>query len=164
MRPVRVLVALIALALTATLSTAPSATARVEARPGATAGAVGAVSAVTSARAETIEVTAEVVKRRLAPDRPKRLVLQGQVTPAKGPVYIQRATRCVRGACTEPEHFNFRFYRKVFLDKGAYRAVIDAPPTLRGWLWRAKVGTTYSEIWQTCTKRPQQNCTVPTRR
>ncbi|MCW2814698.1 MAG: hypothetical protein JWN84_2153 [Nocardioides sp.] len=153
MRSPRLVVAAIAVALTASMtSVAPSATARIDPRP-----APAAAAAPTVERAAAITITSRVVKRRMAPDRPKRLVFQGTVTPAKGPVYIQRATRCNRAvtAC------NFTFYRKVFLKKGAYAAVIAAPPTQRGWVWRAKVKTSYSKWWVTCTKRPLQDCTVP---
>jgi hypothetical protein len=151
-RSPRILVAVLALAMTASLPFAPSpASARVDSRP-----AVGLHQSDVSQRA-AVTITAKVVKRRVKPNRPKQLVFQGTVTPAKGPVYIQKATRCSKAERT----CNFRFYKKVFLKNGAYQAVIGAPPTQRSWLWRAKVGTSYSKIWQTCTKRPLQDCNIP---
>lgn len=153
MRSTRILVAILGLALMASMAfTASSASAREEARP-----AAGPQRADTQQRAEEIEVTSKVVKKRVRPNRPKQLVFQGTVVPAQGPVYIQKATRCNR----EKRTCNFTFYRKVFLKKGAYQSVIGAPPGLRSWLWRAKVKTTYSEIWQTCTKRDSQSCKIP---
>ncbi|MDO9457773.1 hypothetical protein [Nocardioides sp.] len=153
MRSPRIVVAVLALALTASMAfTASSASARVDSWPGA-----DAQRSSVSERAAAITVTSRVIKKRLKANRPKQLVFVGKVTPAKGPVYIQKATKCNRdkGTC------NFKFYRKVFLKKGAYQAVIDAPPTQRSWLWRAKVKTSFSEVWQTCTKRPKQNCKIP---
>lgn len=152
MRSPRIVIAILALALTTSMSfTASSASARVDART-----APVAAKASTSERA-AVKVTAKVVKIRLAPNRPARLVIKGKVTPAQGPVYIQRATKCnkAQGTC------NFKFFRKVFLKKGRYQTVIGAPGTRRSWLWRAKVKSSYSDIWQTCTKRPTQSCTVP---
>lgn len=146
-------VAALALALSASTAFAPSqASARVDSRP-----AVGVQEASAGERAAAVTVSARVVKVRVKPNRPKQLVLRGTVNPAQGPVYIQKATKCDRAKRT----CNFKFYRKVFLKKGAYQAVIGAPPTQRSWVWRAKVKTSYSTIWQTCTKRPTQNCKIP---
>ncbi len=157
MRLLRIVIAALALALTASMALAPSsASARVDGRQVVEAQKAGTTQAGVSERA-AITVTARVVKRRLKPNRPKQLIIQGTVSPAQGPVYIQKATKCSKAKRT----CNFKFYRKVFLKKGAYQAVIDAPRTQRSWLWRAKVKNTYSTIWQTCTKRPTQNCKIP---
>jgi hypothetical protein len=154
MRSPRILVAIIGLTLIASMTLTPSsASARDEARPAAGARKAAASQAVVA----PIVITSKVVKKRLQPDRPRQLVFQGAVNPPKGPVYIQRATRCNR----ENRTCNFTFYRKVFLKKGRYQAVIGAPAGQRSWLWRAKVKSSYSESWQTCTKRPKQNCKVP---
>ncbi|WP_148613666.1 hypothetical protein [Nocardioides rubriscoriae] len=163
MRSLRILVAVLALALTVSMALVPSqASARVDSRPApgvqqAGVEKAGVEKAGASERAADITVTARVVKRRIKANRPKQLVLVGTVTPAQGPVYIQKATKCDKATRT----CNFKFYRKVFLKKGSYQAVIDAPPTLRSWLWRAKVKTSFSTIWQTCTRRPEQSCKIP---
>jgi hypothetical protein len=163
MRSPRIAIVVLALALAASMSFTSSASARVspsDASPAATPAALGApVAARTSARAaEDIRVGAKIVKRRVRPGGPKRLVLTGAVVPSQGPVYIQRATKCNRakGTC------NFKFYKKRYLKKGRYTAIVGAPPTLRGWVFRAKVKNSYSEAWITCTRRPAQDCKLPT--
>jgi hypothetical protein len=154
MRSPRIVVAILAMAMTASMAfTASSASARVDARPD-----IASQKAATSERAAAaITITSRVVKKRVRPGGPKKLVFQGKVTGAKGPVYIQKATKCNK----QKRVCNFKFFRKVYLKAGAYHAVVGAPRSVRSWLWRAKVKNTYSEIWQTCTKRPTQECKIP---
>ncbi|MEO9323023.1 hypothetical protein ABFT23_05995 [Nocardioides sp. C4-1] len=152
MRSPRIVVAVLALALAAMLALTPSgATAREVAR--------GDLLQVAPAQADPapVVVGARVVEKRVRKKGPKRLVMVGKVVPAKGPVYIQRATKCNKATST----CNFKFYKKVFLKKGGYQAVIEAAPKLRAWVWRAKVKASFSEVWMTCTKRPSQECKLP---
>ena len=168
MRSPRTTVAVLALALAASMGLSPSsASARVDlgatdARPSADRVAVS-TSFDSGERAAAITVTAKVVKRRLRPNGPRRLVLQGAVNPPKGPVYIQRGTKCNRTKTEQTGTLvcNWKFYRKTFVKQGRYAAGIDAPSRLRGWTWRAKVKKTVSEPWVTCTRRPGQECKVP---
>jgi hypothetical protein len=161
MRSPRSIFAVLALALAASMALVPSSSTARPAAPEAAAPAAERVLAgdAVSKRAE-IFVGARVVKRRLRPGTPRQLMLVGIVRPRKGPVNIQRATSCSRQTRT----CNFRYFKTVPLRDGRYRAVIDAPPRLRGWVWRAKVGNNVSEAWVTCTKRPAQRCQIPYRR
>lgn len=156
MRSPRILVPVLALLLAVTAAlTASSPTAAAPA-----AGASGASHAShTSQRvaADEIAITSRIIRKRLKPNRPKQLLLVGTVEPRKGPVWIQRATKCSRKTRT----CNFTFYAKRYLHQGRYQIVIDAPPRQRSWLWRAKVKESYSPEWQTCTKKPDQNCRIP---
>lgn len=101
------------------------------------------------------------IRSRLVFKANDKIFLRGAVNPPSGPVFIQRATRCDRdqGTC------NFQPFRKVFLnDAGQYKAPIAAPPTRRGWVWRAQVKQSFSRSWLTCTKpRNAQDkpCRVP---
>ncbi|WP_340540828.1 hypothetical protein [Nocardioides sp. GXZ039] len=106
-------------------------------------------------------ITSRVVKRRL-PKGGKGLFFVGSVEPSQGPVYIQRATKCNK----ETNTCNFKFYKRKYLKNGRYEARIEAPPKLRGWMWRARVGNSYSDQWVTCTKTDRQveqnkNCKIP---
>ncbi|QCW49754.1 hypothetical protein FE634_03825 [Nocardioides dongxiaopingii] len=151
MRCSRLVTVLLALVLAALLPTAAPA--------GATT-AGGPAAARVAAADDPITITSKVVSRDGR--RKKGLFLVGKVTPSEGPVYIQRATRCSR----ETNSCNFRLYRKKYLKQGRYEAKIAAPPTRRGWMWRARVGTSYSDAWVTCTKTPRQaeagkDCKIP---
>lgn len=169
MRSPRIVFAVLTLALTASMGLSPtSASARVpgpDSRPSAEAvpALAGPTSARSSQKAAPFTVSAKVVKRRVRPGGPRRLVLQGAVNPPQGPVYIQRGTKCNKQKSIEANKLvcNWKFYRKTFLKKGRYAAVIDAPPRLRAWVWRAKVKPVVSEPWMTCTKRKSQQCKVP---
>jgi len=155
MRSPRMLVAVVAVALTATIATTPSrAGAEVDTRPAAVS-----QKADTSERAST-SITAKVVKIRPAANKPANLYLTGKVYGAKGDgkVSIQVATACdkAKGTC------NFRYYRTTRLNSANnYKGQISAPPTRRSYLWRARIGTATSDIWQTCTKRSDQTCQIP---
>jgi hypothetical protein len=156
MRSPRIVVAAIAVAVTATMATAPStASAQVE-----THRTVAVQKADTAPRAAT-SITAKVVKIRPAANKPAKLYLTGRVYGAKGDgkVSIQVATLCdkAKGTC------NFRYYRTARLNSsGVYKGQISAPPTRRSYLWRARIGTATSDIWQTCTKRTdQKTCQIP---
>ncbi|WP_170219478.1 hypothetical protein [Nocardioides litoris] len=161
MRSARPLIALLALALAASLGLAPAGAQASVARGAAVSGAdradLGSVSGRTDARLATT-VTAKVVKKRVRPNGPRVLVIKGAVSPlGVGPVKIQRATKCNKATKT----CNFKFYRKKALKNGRYEVVIDAPNRLRGWVWRAKVGSALSNAWLTCRKRPTQECKIP---
>ncbi|WP_134765463.1 hypothetical protein [Nocardioides sp. 1609] len=151
MRSSRLVTVLLALVLAALVPAVPSAGATPAGEPAA---------ARAGAADDPITITSKVVSRNSR--KKKGLFLVGKVTPSEGPVYIQRATRCSR----ETNSCNFRLYRMKYLEQGRYEAKIAAPPTRRGWMWRARVGTSYSDTWVTCTKTPRQaeagkNCKIP---
>jgi hypothetical protein len=163
MRPARTFIAVLALALAASMALVPSSSSArlTSARTAAPAAERAPLSTGTSARAESAaaRIGARVVKRRLNPGGPRQLMLVGAVRGAKGPVNIQRALSCNRRTRT----CNFKYFKTVPQRQGRYQAVIDAPPRLRGWVWRAKIGNATSEAWVTCTKRPAQQCQIPYR-
>lgn len=92
-----------------------------------------------SARAAT-KIGIKIVKKR------GKLILLGNVQPPKGPVNIQKATNCTsRGVC------NFKSYRTVGVKNGRYQVRVYAPKH-GSWAWRARVGSTKSDTWVTCTR------------
>ncbi|GAA5145077.1 hypothetical protein GCM10023340_13790 [Nocardioides marinquilinus] len=98
------------------------------------------------------KITVRIVKRNGG-----QLWLVGGVEPAQGPVYVQKATDCNRqkGTC------NFKFYKKIYLKKGRYETRVFAPKS-GAWAWRTKVKSSYSKIWVTCKLRSgQRECPVP---
>ena len=104
-----------------------------------------------AARATERKIGIKIVKKR------GKLILLGNVTPPKGPVTIQKATRCdvKQGTC------NFKFYKQVGVKEGRYQVRVYAPKS-GGWAWRARVGTTVSDIWVTCTRaNPGAPCPNP---
>lgn len=113
------------------------------------AAASNASAAPTSARAER-SVGVKIVKKD------GKLIMLGNVKPPKGPVVIQKATRCnvEKGTC------NFKFYKKVPVKKGRYKVRVYAPKN-GSWAWRARVGATTSDIWVTC-KRKSESSPCPT--
>jgi hypothetical protein len=98
------------------------------------------------------KITVRIVKRNGG-----QLWLVGGVEPKKGPVYVQKATSCnqQKGTC------NFKFYKKIYLKNGRYETRVYAPKK-GAWAWRTKVKTSYSKIWVTCKLRSgQRECPVP---
>lgn len=102
--------------------------------------------------AKAVKVGTKIIKKN------GKLFMVGRVTPAKGPVTIQKATKCnvKKGTC------NFKFFAKTSVNKkGNYRIRVYAPQ--RGsWAWRAKVGASSSSIWVTCKQRSGSSpCPTP---
>lgn len=105
-------------------------------------------SVAANAMAAENPVVARAVERKIGIKIVKRngkLILLGNVTPPKGPVTVQKATRCdvKQGTC------NFKFYKQVGVKEGRYQVRVYAPRS-GSWGWRARVGTTISDIWVTC--------------
>ena len=137
MRFARIITAIVAFALIGLLPQAAANAAQPVTK--ASAAESSAATAVSAKAARKVGI--KIVKRK------SKLMLVGNVTPPRGPVIIQRATKCnvAKGVC------NFKFYKKVGLKKGHYEVRVYAPK--RGsWAWRARVGSTASDIWLTCKK------------
>lgn len=106
-----------------------------------------------SARAGTKvkKLTGKIVKRK------GKLFFTGIIRPKKGPVQVQKATKCneKKNTC------NFKKYRKAKINKkGRYTTRVYAPRT-GSWAWRARKNATYSLAWVTCVKKPSEDCPVP---
>lgn len=146
MRFTRIITAIVAFALIGLL---PFSSANA-AKPTATK-SVAAAKAPATAKAVERKVGIKIVKRN------GKLMLLGNVKPPKGPVTIQKATKCNvdKGTC------NFKFYKQVGVKKGRYQVRVYAPKN-GSWAWRARVGNTNSDIWVTCTRaNPGAACPTP---
>lgn len=164
MRSPRIVVAALGVALAASMAaTAPVASARDDQQPAAASAQrveTPAAQAPTAQRA-SYSITARVVKKRPAANKPYALYLRGNVYGARGKVSIQKATVCSRNPEADPP-CKFAYYRTVTTNSaGVYEARIEAAPGRRSYVWRARFQNAYSDIWQTCTKRPDQDCAIP---
>lgn len=146
MRASRLLVAVLALAL---LGLVPASTSASAAQPSDATASRMAPSTAVSARAG--KLTAKVVKRK------GKLFLTGVIRPKRGPVVIQKATKCNE----QKQTCNFKNFSKSKINKkGRYTARIYAPRS-GSWAWRAKKAKQVSNIWITCVKRPGATCPTP---
>lgn len=146
MRFARIITALVSFAL---LGLLPLASA--DAAKAGSSHSVAAAKSPTSARAAERTVGIKIVKKK------GKLILLGNVKPPKGPVTVQKATKCnvKKNTC------NFKFYKTVPVKKGRYQVRVFAPKN-GSWAWRARVGTTTSDIWVTCTRsNPGAACPTP---
>ena len=109
----------------------------------ATATAAPTVGEATSARLAAKadpSVGAKIVKKK------GKLFMIGNVTPPRGKVTIQKATRCNKST----SKCNFKRFARVPVKNGRYKVRVYAPK--RGnWYWRAVKGTATSTVWRTYT-------------
>lgn len=88
--------------------------------------------------------TPRKVFTKIVKNKHGHLIMKGYVKPPKGPVTIQKATKCNKRS----HECNFKRYRRVQLRHRHYHTRVTAPR--RGnWYWRAKVGHIHSDIWKT---------------
>ncbi|WP_232678265.1 hypothetical protein [Nocardioides sp. R-C-SC26] len=151
MRGIRLIAALITgfVLLTTPLVATPGASA--ENADATSARTASASATATAERRAERKVGIKVVKRK------GKLFLVGNVTPPKGPVIIDRGTKCnpSKGTC------NFKRWKKASIKKGRYEVRVYAPRT-GSLAWRARVGNAKSDIWVTCKKRVQSSpCPTP---
>lgn len=149
MRFARIITVSVAFALIGFLPFTSSATA---AKPTTTSAAAQPMVAKSPMAARTErQISIKIVKKY------GKLILVGGVKPPKGPMIIQKATNCnvKAGTC------NFKFYRKVPVKQGRFQARVYAPRS-GSWAWRARVGTSASKVWVTCTRaNPTAACPTP---
>ena len=144
MRPSRLLVAVLALALLGLVPAFASSSAT-------------AAAPVRSAAAapDPTKLTAKIIKRKNG-----TLAMTGIIRPKKGPVTIYKATTCVKKGERKGE-CNFKKFRKSKVNKkGRYTTRVYAPRK-GSWAWVAIKGGVASEVWVTCVKRPNENCKNP---
>lgn len=147
MRATRLLVSFLALAL---LGLVPAGVSASAAQPSSDSiAARSTLSAPVSAR--VTKLTAKIVKRK------GKLILTGVVRPARGPLVIQRGTKCNAKRGT----YNFKKFTRTKVDKkGRYTVRVFAPNN-GSLAWRATKGKAKSEIWLTCRKAAGSSCPIP---
>jgi len=107
------------------------------------ASAADSAATATSARPATSERAALQVTAK-AVTRGRSVYLVGKVKPRRGPVVIQRATRCPNGV----ESCNFKTFKKVGTNKKA-RFEVRTPSRAGGdYFYRARVGAAVSATYR----------------
>ena len=133
MRVSRIITGILALALFGLMPNASSS-----------AAASTADSASPAAHATTQAQRPRKVFTKIVKNKHGHLIMKGYVKPPKGPVTIQKATKCNK----RTHQCNFKRYRRVHLRQGHYATRVTAPRH-GNWYWRAKVGHVHSDIWKT---------------